>query len=320
MPHGVPKRCSEMLEKGSHDRSLPPRVVKGRVTELGLLARQMLQSGNKGEIIAAFQRSFYATIGGCLICVGSRTLGSGPLHVLCDRWPENVFSAGQSVTVVGAALDIHGMLLADFQSAAIWKPDPAPEWSLASLAIGLQAAGEIWCAISGDEGLAPLWRPLSGRPSHLIEAAMPGVDALTRIVECGLQESVPASADCATMVGLIGLGPGLTPSGDDFLLGALLTLGALGLAEARNSLWQICWPHLGRTNEISRAHLEAAALGYGAAALHEAVQATIAGRTDRLGHALSAVSEIGQTSGRDGFTGALVVLRTVRRHIADGAR
>lgn len=291
--------------------------VAGRLVELGLLARPLLQSDNSGKVIAAFQRSFYASIGGRLICVGSRTLGSGPLHVLCDRWPGDVFSVGQSVAVVGTALDIDGTLLADFEGALIWKPDPALDWSLASLTIGLRAADEIWRETSGDDGLAPLGRPLSGQASLLIEAAKPGVDALIRVVECGLRHSAPASADCAAMVGLIGLGPGLTPSGDDFLLGGLLALDALGLVEARNSLWQVCLPHLDRTNEISRAHLEAAALGYGAAALHEAVHATIAGRTERLGPALSAVSEIGQTSGRDGFTGALIVLRTARQRLAD---
>lgn len=309
-----------MREKGSHDRSLSSQAVAGRVVELGLFARPLLQNRSRGEIIAAFQRSFYAAIDGGLICVGSLTLGSGPLHVLCDHWPTDAFSVGQSVMVVGTDLNIDGTLLADFQSALIWRPDPAPGWSLASLTIGLQAADEIWRAMSGDDGLAPLGRSFSGQPSHLIKAATPGVDALIRIVECGLRDSVPAPADCAAMVGLIGLGPGLTPSGDDFLLGGLLALDSLGLVEARNSLWQVCRPHLDRTNEISRAHLEAAALGYGAAALHAAVHATIAARVERLGPALSAVSEIGQTSGRDGFTGALIVLRTVGQQLAGTPR
>ena len=88
--------------------TLLPQAVPGRVVELGLLARPLLQNGNSGEVIAAFQRSFYASIGGDLICVGSRTLGSGPLHALCDHWPGDGFSVGQSVTVAGTALHILG--------------------------------------------------------------------------------------------------------------------------------------------------------------------------------------------------------------------
>lgn len=120
--------------------------------------------------------------------------------------------------------------------------------------------------------------------------------------------------DCAQLTGLIGLGPGLTPSGDDLLGGTLIALAAFGFLDARNMLWDGCRQHLDRTNEISRAHLGAAALGCGAAALHTAIHATMNGRVDLIGPALSAVSAIGHTSGRDAFAGALIVLRAIERH------
>ncbi len=309
-----------MLEEGHRHHSPFSRAVTERVVETGLLAHAILQNDSRGEIIAAFRRSIYVALGGRLICVGSRTLGSGPLHVLYNSWPTDGFNAGQSVTVVGHVLDIEGMPPADFVSAPIWRPDLAPGWSLPTLTNGLQAADEFWRKMAGDDGLAPLGRSSPAQSSRLIEAARPGADALIRLVEREGQGAAAEGASTAAIIDLIGMGPGLTPSGDDFLLGGLLALDALGLVEARDILWDICRPRLENTNEISRAHLEAAALGYGAAALHAAIHATMAGRVERLGYALSAVSEIGQTSGRDSFTGALLVMHAVRRRLAGTRR
>lgn len=307
-----------MQEKGRpHPLS---SAVAGRVTGVGVLAHAALQNGGRGAIVAAFQRCFYVSIDDVLVCVGARSLGSGPLQVLCEHWPGDRFGVGQRVAVVGTALHVDGALLADFAGAPVWRPDPAPAWSPASLMAGLRATAALWPMTFGGEALAPANPSLSGGPSHLIAAARPALDALSRIVADGRRDSASSSADGAEMAGLIGLGPGLTPSGDDVLLGALVALEALGLSAARDRLWRQCVPHLDRTNDISRAHLAAAARGYGAAVLHKAIHATMTGRTVGLEQALSAVSAIGETSGRDGFTGALLVLQAVSRHLGDAGR
>lgn len=309
-----------MAETSRPDHATPSRALAGRAVELGLLARPILESGNGGTIIAAFQRCFYARIGGHLICVGARTLGSGPLHLLCERWPQDIARAGQPVTVAGSALNIDAAPLVDFSHAPVWQPGPAPDWSLASLTTGIEAAGATGRMTFGGEELMPE-QPRPGPPSLLIAAAKPGIEALARIVAHGLRAPASVSADGAEEISaLIGLGPGLTPSGDDVLLGALLALDALRLGAARDRLWQHCRPYLDRTNDISRAHLEAAARGYGAATLHAALHATIAGRVVGLDRVLAALRGIGQTSGQDGFTGALVVLHAVRRHLVDAQR
>lgn len=306
-----------MQEKGRPHPLSPAPAVAGRVTGVGVLAHPALQNGGSGTIVAAFQRCFYVPIDGGLMCVGARSLGSGPLQVLCEHWPEGRFGVGQRVAVVGTALHVDGALLADFAGAPVWRPDPAPAWSPASLAAGLRATAALWPMTFGGEALG---QASSRQPSHLIAAARPAMAALMRIVEGGLRQSAPSSADGAEMAGLIGLGPGLTPSGDDVLLGALVALEALGLSAVRDRLWQQCVPHLDRTNDISRAHLAAAARGYGAAVLHRAIHVTMAGDVAGLEPALAAVSDIGETSGRDGLTGALTVLQAVSRHVAEARR
>ncbi|MFX8976555.1 DUF2877 domain-containing protein, partial [Acinetobacter baumannii] len=52
-----------------------------------------------------------------------------------------------------------------------------------------------------------------------------------------LHERTPSPVDCSALVNLIGLGPGLTPSGDDLVGGALIALAELDLPNIRDVLW-----------------------------------------------------------------------------------
>lgn len=289
----------------------------GHVGELGLVAHAALRAGGRGRIVAVFERCFYATLDGHSICVGSRALGSGPLHVLCEDWPPRRLAPGNDVAVVGTEIHVEGAPLARFGAAPVWAPDRAPDWTRDSLCAGLRAVDELWSTPSTDEGLVAMGQAQPApEPSRLVAAARPGVAALNRIIDEGLRGGSPTAADHAALAGLIGLGPGLTPSGDDLLLGALVALASLGCCDARDALWEACRGQLDRTNEISRAHLEAAALGCGAAALHGAVHATMSGSLDLVQPSLLAVAAIGHTSGRDGFAGALIALRVVARQPA----
>lgn len=278
----------------------------GRVAEIGVLAHEVLQQATDGRIVAAFERSFYASFDVRWICFGSPDIGSGPLHVLCDNWPAGTFAVEQTVTVSANVLRVDGAPLADLADASVWVPKPAPAWTPAQLLAGLQVADRFWDAIPADEGLAVLGRTLVREArSPLLAAALPGVHALERIA------AGDAPADRTALAEVIGLGPGLTPSGDDVLIGALLALSALGRDDLRDVLWAACSGALDRTGDISRVHLEAAARGYGAAVLHDAIHAVISGATGQIESALAAVSAIGHTSGRDGMAGALIALRAV---------
>jgi hypothetical protein len=291
------------------------------VTELGPLALEALRSGSVGTIVAVFARSFYAVFGGQWVCVGSLELGSGPLQVLCESRPSRWPAIGDVVTVNGAALRMNGVPFASFDAARVWTPARASAWTLDCLRAGLGAVDEFSRADPLEEGLAAAGHVrLPARPSPIVAAAAPGFSALDRIVTGALRREAPCPADVAALVGLIGLGPGLTPSGDDLLGGALIALATLNLFDLRDMLWNACRQHLARTNEISQAHLRAAALGYGAAALHAAIHTTIGGETDRVEMALAAVSAIGHTSGRDGFAGVLIVLRALDRRLAGDAQ
>ncbi len=80
---------------------------------------------------------------------------------------------------------------------------------------------------------------------------------------------------------LVGLGPGLTPSGDDFLGGLLFTARSLKMVYPGDFHWEeqpiidlINWARA-RTNSISHAILSDLALGHGPEPLHDLVNSLL---------------------------------------------
>ncbi len=135
-----------------------------------------------------------------------------------------------------------------------------------------------------------------------------------KIPGSGIPESIlaPARSFLAWLAGtakpdaaLIGLGPGLTPAGDDFVGGAMIALRAFGHAQAADRVAAWALPlALERTNRISRAHLECAAAGEGHEALHGLLFSF-------EGKYLEQLARVGHSSGLDAAAGALLCLRAV---------
>jgi hypothetical protein len=110
----------------------------------------------------------------------------------------------------------------------------------------------------------------------------------------------------------VGLGPGLTPSGDDFLGGLLFAAHSLKTAYPEDFDWKhepvmglIDWART-QTHPISHAILSDLALGHGPEPLHEVVTSLLKGQN--LDHTMAGVTrliEIGDTSGWDILAGML---------------
>lgn len=275
--------------------------------EIGRLAAAALRRRSRGRIVAGFERSFYAQLDDDWVCVGDESIGSGPLHVVCDARPRA--AVGDAVWISDLALWSAGVPLVQLGSASVWTPNSAPAWSIVTLERSLDVVDHLWIGDLVDGGLAAAGcaSPASD-PPLLMKAAAPGLAALQEVLDARSPQMDPTGLAC-----LIGLGPGLTPSGDDLIGGALIALAALGRLELRDVFWRHCLGLLDRTNNISRAHLRAAALGFGSAALHAAIHAVMSGKLEDLRPAFAALAKIGHTSGRDAFAGSLIVLRQAVR-------
>lgn len=104
----------------------------------------------------------------------------------------------------------------------------------------------------------------------------------------------------------VGLGQGLTPSGDDMLLGTMAALHMYA-PELAPRLAQGIRPFLGRTNDISRSYLELVLDGYAATPVIRAAGSLVGGGTG----AVELLLNVGHSSGCDILEGILTAVRQI---------
>ena len=231
----------------------------------------------EGEVRAAFRRSFYVGFAdGRYACVGDASLGHGPLNALVDHFQLSPVGARVALSVT-----------------ARWTPPALPPNPVVDIgALEYAARGRV-----PHEGLGGL---VIGAHNSLSGHAQPALDALERWLIGN------ALDDDAQM--LIGLGPGLTPSGDDYLGGLLIALQAFDRRPQAQALWRWLEPRLKRTNAISAAHLAAAAAGEGHEALHACLHA-LCDRNADWTRTLEQVASVGHVSGWDALAGIAAVAK-----------
>jgi len=181
-------------------------------------------------------------------------IGNGPLNVVFDGRPGAALRVGARFAVRDRCLAI-GAVIFDLAHAELW--DARPDWD----ALRARRA-QIFAAAHAAQSLS------SGlQNGSLLEQAGPAVEAAVAAFQGAWQRGVRAELVAAAR-GLCGLGPGLTPAGDDWLVGWLL---AQHLSEDLRGLRPTAgWHDLegriaditaDRTTTLSRAFLECAAAG-----------------------------------------------------------
>jgi hypothetical protein len=249
-----------------------------RASVVGRFAQEAAARG-EGEVRAVFRRSFYLRFAGeRYACVGDRSLGRGPLNALVDDW--RLPAIGERV-----ALSLDG--------AQVWTPPPLPAHPAPDVSALKHAARRR----VPREGFGCL---VVDAHNSLSGHAQPALEAIERWLVGN------ALDDDAQM--LIGLGPGLTPSGDDYLGGVLIALRELGRETQARGLWRWLEPRLARTSAIGAAHLAAAAAGEGHEALHAAIAALCTPGADWTS-ALDALDNVGHCSGWDSLAGVVAVAK-----------
>ena len=240
---------------------------------------QQAAAGGEGEVRAVFRRSCYLWFAGNrYACVGDPALGCGPLNALVPDF---------RLPPLGARVTL------DIARARLWTPAPLAHGAEADLRALLAAARSR----VPREGLGCL---VVNEHNSLSGHAQPALDAIERwLVGNALDDDAQA---------LVGLGPGLTPSGDDYLGGVLIALHQLGREAQARGLWRWLEPRLGRTSAISGAHLAAAAAGEGHEALHACLQALHSADAD-WPQLLAALDSVGHCSGWDSLAGVVAVAK-----------
>lgn len=285
-------------------------MIRLAATSLGPIAADILASHHELEVLAVFERSFYLMAHGGLVCVGAEGIGRGPLNVpLANAGQIDWRQLGVDLEVKAEA---HGTRLAIGEDISISLDAPAwepPDWAVflpepsenGLVALHMNAADKL-----PMEGLAALVMA-AGDPAPRNPVARAAANEIATLVAQlpGMLDSELLelhSRRAFTM--LLGLGPGLTPSGDDFIGGIMLALTALDRTRLRDAIWDALTPELGDlTTEISAMHLSAAADGMGAEAVHELANAVLEGDEAAIPAYLDRVARIGHCSGWDTTAG-----------------
>ena len=259
---------------------------------------------------------------GALLGLVGPSAGNGPATIVLTALPAEgldriALAVGLPARAALGGLEVGGRLRIDLSGVRRWVPARTP------VAIGpreirrrLARAEQLAGAVAPSAGLAPLL-------PHLATLAEPGevppapseLDTLNQTAWTGLQALLPPwrIGDTPTVqqaaTGLIGLGPGLTPSGDDLLAGLLIgTARAGGTDVAR--LGRACLAAAtGRTTDVALARLGHAARNT-VEEVQETVLTSLLGTDDAaLDAAVARAARWGHTSGVDTLVGLFLGLR-----------
>jgi hypothetical protein len=308
-------RTSRNREKSAAapDRATIPVLVLGEV------AKSVLSASERGCVLAVFRRSFYVRFGEDVVCFGPRNLGRGPLNALCAlphdlSWGDRGLVANSPVLRTQLVLRVNRYFEFDFNNATPWRPPGPTTFSVGELVSGLRMLA-ICVRRRPTSGLGLL----IGEPCMGLQGTAPADDQIGGLLRAAevptgsirhwLADALAGShAPCPGLDALIGLGPGLTPSGDDFVCGALATLHHFGRSDIAGRLAEPALAAVSRkTNVISAAYLRCAAAGQASDALFEVLQSLLAGREASVESALDQLQAIGHTSGLDSLAGAVAV-------------
>ncbi|MBI2218858.1 MAG: DUF2877 domain-containing protein [Candidatus Rokubacteria bacterium] len=273
-------------------------AVRVPAGDVGVKASEALaRTGGAARVLAVLRESIYLTAGDDIVWLGPQ---GAPLHARAILTSMDAASRADRPIATGDLIAI------DTAGARTWRPEPLLlDGDRATVLIHrARELRERLDAVGPPAGLAVL---IGGRttahataPSRLSDAsahrAAPHVRALARACAAG-----DAFAATGPATALLGLGAGLTPSGDD-LVGAmyfarhLLAHASLVDADAwRASASTVVACARTRTHRISAALLHDLATGDGHAPLHDLVAALsrgaapvpvfdVARRLVRIGH------------------------------------
>lgn len=263
------------------------------------LLRSLREPHFRGFVHSVFEHVVNVEGGdGWLFTIASRDLDNAPNTLIVDtaRFGATGIDPGDRVDVTGSAIAIDMRIGIRLDRATAWHPAlPAYPADDAKLRRNLATVRRQL----GRPAIGGLQSP-GGAPSDLDCATAVTLERHAAMLCAALFRS-DLQAACTHGQAMIGLGPGLTPSGDDFLVGLFSVLHLPG--SPCHALRSVCADVVAdmaqRTTAISVAALKAAAQGRVRASIESLLRELMAGSPAGLAAALSAVLAIGSTSGSD---------------------
>jgi len=296
------------------------------VLRLGAIAREAMAAARGGRVLAAVTRAIYLESDrGELTWL---TTAEAPMHGrgLSLQGPLPLPAVGATYVTSADGLTLNEVRFSlTWREARVWRPPSVrvePSLTIAELSRYLPGVHAFLEGLPAPRGLAVLLRSIMARPQEPVfdfegndeaRGLRRGTSAIAAIAAAGRTGNM--AGVLASAEDLIGLGEGLTPSGDDFIGGMLFgaaTLHATYRLPGRippEALHHFLIRAEARTTRLSSTLLRDYAAGQGPEALHHYVRALLAGRpVAEIRRLASEVIRIGASTGWDSLTGLWMAL------------
>jgi len=293
--------------------------------QMGSRAKALLAlPGFSGKVLAVLSATVYLVSGdGEILWMSPEGLAMHRRCILASFRPGSIYVA-QNFFVDGPFLRFPEGVILDLDPATEWKPSrvgPKHAEPLSVMDACTRRLREAVTKLGNVKGFGQMIPQMIPMTSSLVDGNKQAISHADPLLARARNSILDLATACfnfdMTEVArrgreLVGLGPGLTPSGDDFLGGLLFATHSLKTAYPQDFNWEeepvidlIDWAST-QTHPISHAILRDHAFGHGPESLHDVVASLLKGedlgRTfERTGRLIA----IGDTSGWDILAGML---------------
>lgn len=272
------------------------RAVHIRVATAGSHFWRMASRHDTLRVVARMGDILHVTAGDGYGCIGATRLPDGPLNAVVEPGSLARFHP----------LDVGDRICVDLPACGASRASEVPARAPAGdQRAALEAVRCMASILAPPDGLLRAALDLGPRDGAIERVALPHLDRLKDwLARRGCATDSPAPP-----VGLLGLGPGLTPSGDDVLCGTLIALHTCGCRHAADELGAAVLAAAPEaTTRFSRAALAAAAVGEAVAPLHSVIDALVSGEGRGLAPRVESLGRLGHSSGWDALAGAMLAI------------
>ena len=301
--------------------------------QMGSRAKALLAlPGFSGKALAVLSTTVYLISGdGEILWLSQEGLAMHRRCILASFRPRSA-CVGQNFFVHGPFLRFSEGVTIDLDPATEWKPSGVGPKHAKPLAVVNACTRRLREAVTKLGNVKGFGQMISQMNPQMIPQMIPMTSSLVDGKKQAIFNADPLLAKARNSIlslatacldfdmpevtrkgrELVGLGPGLTPSGDDFLGGLLFVAHSLKMAYPQDFNWEeepvidlIDWAST-QTHPISHAILRDHAFGHGPEPLHDVVGSLLKG--EDLGRTFEAAKRliaIGETSGWDILAGML---------------
>jgi len=291
--------------------------LKLRATIIGSKAAFVVANSYGGRVHSCFKRTVNLLLEEGLVGISSTRVPKSPINIQIEL-PNGIevssldVKAGNRVKVERVSLTTSNLCIL-LNEAEIWNPSKSVDnASLELVKRNIELMQRFFSFFSINEGFGPiltllpkiLKRKREQSSSSLISGAI--LNKLSEIVNSITNKDLDSLGRACE--GMVGLGSGATPSGDDFLMGLMASMqwtvrsfgGDLNYVEA---LCREISSRCNNTTELSKALLVCAAEGEVNEVIEKVLRSLFSGTKSQLMNSLMKLLRMGETSGVDTLAG-----------------